>query len=487
MSFRISNRQPQVIPYSSPQQVINNGSIDIPGYYENNGVPINNSFYPALNTSSFGVNAVYTWTLRDVPVSSNWNAICWSPELSKFVIPPFGSETKCLNSSDGINWTSIDISNRSWTSVCWSPELRLFCAVAAFTPLSTDPRIMTSPDGVTWTTRISPIFNNWFGVCWSSRLSLFVAVGYGNSVITSSDGINWNLQSCSNNNWESVIYSSELRLFVSVASSGSNRVMTSSDGINWISRSGIPNNSWRSVTWSPELGLFASVADSGINNRVMTSSDGVNWIARTSAADNSWLGVTWSPQLRLFCAVSYDGVNRVMTSPDGITWTLRSASSPNWQGICWSPELGIFCAVAYDGSPGSSRVMTSSLQGRHPTSYNVFDSSFNNINQLGLWNFQSFGRGTTVNRDVSGLSLLPGQNWIDCSSALTIVMPTASLWPGREVMIRNIAANQILSNSSNIVQGDNTLSNVILSANAKKWVTLVSNGTNWVKVKGNDM
>jgi hypothetical protein len=31
--------------------------------------------------------------------------------------------------------------------------------------------------------------------------------------------------------------------------------------------------------------------------------------------------------------------------------------------------------------------MTSSLLGRPPTSYNVFDSNFNRINQLGNWSF----------------------------------------------------------------------------------------------------
>ena len=52
---------------------------------------------------------------------------------------------------------------------------------------------------------------------------------------------------------------------------------------------------------------------SGAGNRVMTSPDGITWTARTSAADNGWYGVTYGDGL--FVAVSNSGTsNRVMTS-----------------------------------------------------------------------------------------------------------------------------------------------------------------------------
>ena len=42
------------------------------------------------------------------------------------------------------------------------------------------------------------------------------------------------------------------------------------------------------------------------------------------------------------------------------------------KSICWSPELGIFTAVAYSSVTANNRVITSSLKGRPPTSYNMF-------------------------------------------------------------------------------------------------------------------
>jgi hypothetical protein len=173
--------------------------------------------------------------------------------------------------------------------------------------------------------------------------------------------------------------------------------MTSPDGINWTTRTSAADNNWVSVCWSAELGLFVAVSETGTGNRVMTSPNGINWTIRTTPNDNNWVSVCWSAELGIFVAVSETGTgDRVLTSPNGINWTIRtSAADNNWVSVCWSPELGLFVAVASTGT--GNRVMTSSLLGRPPTSYNVFDSSFNRIDQNGNWTFNgSVGIGTTT-------------------------------------------------------------------------------------------
>ncbi|CAN1545076.1 hypothetical protein MCEMAEM6B_01949 [Mycobacteriaceae bacterium] len=53
------------------------------------------------------------------------------------------------------------------------------------------------------------------------------------------------------------------------------------------------------------------------NNRVMTSPDGVTWTAQTPAANNSWNSVVWGGPAgqEKFVAVAVSGTNnRVMTS-----------------------------------------------------------------------------------------------------------------------------------------------------------------------------
>ena len=349
--------------------------------------------YPALNPSSSGVKAVSTWTQRTAAASWNWTSVCWSAELGLFVVVADGgisAVNRLMTSTDGITWTlRTPASDSGWKSVCWSAELGLFVAVA-----NSGTGVMTSPTGINqWTSRTAAGTNGWTSVCWSAELGLLVAVANNgsNRVMTSPDGINWTTRIPSaDNTWNSVCWSAELGIFVAVGSNGTNRVMTSPDGITWTSTT-TPTGDfyWQSVCWSAELGIFVAVANTGTGNRVMTSPDGKTWTLRTSAADNSWKSVCWSAELGLFVAVSFSGTgNRVMTSPNGITWSLRTSAADNsWVSVCWSAELGIFVAISTSGT--GDRVMTSSLAGRPPTSYNVFDSSFNNIDSIGNWTLKS--------------------------------------------------------------------------------------------------
>ncbi len=52
----------------------------------------------------------------------------------------------------------------------------------------------------------------------------------------------------------------------------------------------------------------------------------MGWTIRTPAVDNMWSKVTFGNDL--FVAVAYTGTcNRVMTSPDGTTWTIGTSAA----------------------------------------------------------------------------------------------------------------------------------------------------------------
>ena len=86
----------------------------------------------------------------------------------------------------------------------------------------------------------------------------------------------------------------------------------------------------------------------------MTSPDGITWTARSAAEANGWYSVTYGNGL--FVAVSQDGTNRIMTSTDGITWTAKSAPEANtWMSVTYGNST--FVAVSADGT---NRVMTAS-------------------------------------------------------------------------------------------------------------------------------
>ena len=343
--------------------------------------------YPSLNPLSSGDLAVRTWTARNSQ-SGDWLSVCWSPQRRLFVAVAYVGTNRVMTSSDGINWTARTPSEvNGWTYVCWSPQLEIFVAVA-YNGSGTN-RVMTSPDGITWTARSASENNQWVFVCWCAELGLFVACSRTgtNRIMTSPNGLTWssnNVSGVEANNWNSVCWSPELGLFVAVANIGNNRVMTSRNGLTWSSQS-VPQYNWMDVCWSPRLGLFVAVFYE--TNIVMTSLNGITWKENVIPEANGWLRSCWCAELNLFIAVAITGNNRVMTSSNGINWVSRTAAQANqWYSVCWSPELGIAVAVA---DTGTNRVMTSSLKGRPPTSYNVFDSSFNRIDENGRWDFSN--------------------------------------------------------------------------------------------------
>lgn len=94
----------------------------------------------------------------------------------------------------------------------------------------------------------------------------------------------------------------------------------------------------------------------------------------------------------------------------------------------------------------------------------------------------SFGRAAPVTK-AGSFTLAATENWVICNAAgtVTITFPAASSWTGREVMVKTIAAQTVVSASSNVVPIDSSVAGTaILSATAGAWATLVSDGTNWV-------
>ena len=195
--------------------------------------------------------------------------------------------------------------------------------------------------------------NTWVAVVYATHLELFVAIASNgvNRVMTSPDGETWtNRTAAAANTWTSLCYSPELELLVAVSFDGASRVMTSTDGVNWTSRTAAQANGWRSVCWAGgSINLFTAVSEDG-TNRVMTSPDGIAWTVQNAAQANQWFCVTFSPDLDLLVAVSLDGTNRVMTSLNGSTWTVQTITAAAWLSVCWSQAHQMFVTITAAGN-----------------------------------------------------------------------------------------------------------------------------------------
>lgn len=83
----------------------------------------------------------------------------------------------------------------------------------------------------------------------------------------------------------------------------------------------------------------------------------------------------------------------------------------------------------------------------------------------------------------ASFTLGANENEVICngSASITVTLPTASLWVGRRVRIKTIAAYTVISASSNVAPiASATAGTAILAATAGKWAVLVSDGTNWI-------
>lgn len=119
-------------------------------------------------------------------------------------------------------------------------------------------------------------------------------------------------------------------------------------GKEWTQVPVYENSDWTSITYGN--GLFVAIAYHGLN-QLMTSPDGITWTPRKVPVAN-WNSICFGNGI--FVAVGDEG--KVMSSSDGITWTERpSVNDNNWNAVTYGN--GLFVAVA--STSGTNEVMTS--------------------------------------------------------------------------------------------------------------------------------
>ncbi len=192
-----------------------------------------------------------------------------------------------LTSPDGITWTSRTAGTSSGLQgVTWSGTQ--FVAVGA------NGTILTSPDAITWTSRVSGTMNLLYGVAWSG--AEFVAVGFYGTILTSLDGITWTSRfsnSSMNDVLQAVVWSGTQYV---VAGRGG-VILTSPDGITWTPRSSAIGTIGyvNSIIWSgAQFVVVGTYTASCCIGEILTSPDGITWTSHTSGTSDSLLGVAWS-------------------------------------------------------------------------------------------------------------------------------------------------------------------------------------------------
>jgi hypothetical protein len=275
-------------------------------------------------------------------------------------------------------WVSASASEANfWVAVTYGNGL--FVAVS----YGGSGRVMTSPDGITWTTATIPVLNSsWRSVTYGN--GLFVVVGdFGTTrVLTSSDGITWTGRSASVDiEWRGVTYGNGLFVAVAQTGTGASRVMTSPDGITWTTRSASSNDSWQAVTYGN--GLFVAVANS---RKVMSSPDGITWTDRTTPAlDFAWSSIVFGNNL--FVTIATSGNGRASYTTDGITWNTVTIPFGFYEGITYGN--GLYVAVG-QGQGADAYVLVS----KNAIDWEIQTPA--DLSTLNSWECVTYGNGRFV-------------------------------------------------------------------------------------------
>jgi photosystem II stability/assembly factor-like uncharacterized protein len=168
-----------------------------------------------------------TWQAQTSNTSEHLSSIVYGNGL--FVCVGYSGTT--ITSSNGTTWTK-QASNTSDNLYSIIYGNGLFVVVG-------NGGIFSSYSGSTWTHRSSELKEAAIKITYENNL--FVAVGnYGKNIVTSSDGITWEVKSLNLANWYGIAYGNNL--YLAVGSSPA-IIATSPDGITWTKQTnpdGIP-------------------------------------------------------------------------------------------------------------------------------------------------------------------------------------------------------------------------------------------------------
>jgi len=323
--------------------------------------------------SSDGIN--WTGVTGSSDIFSSGSSVAWNGKIFVAVGSPkavFGGGSSSVKvytiaySYDGINWTGVTGSKTilspgqkvEWNGTIW-------VSVGSGTNYS----IAYSYDGSNnWTGVVNSkdIFTDCRGITWNG--STWIAIGTGTYTIAqSSDGINWyGVTNSSTNIFGDYPNSYDVAWngtrFVALGgegpnsdSEGPNSIVYSSDGINWSAvtdSKSIFSRGGRSVTWNGKL--FVAVGGGyGTNYSIAYSSDGITWIPVIGAAYmfDIGSGIAWGGY-NLPNTITFP---RNLTLAGGSGTNFSIASSPdgsnNWVGVVGSRDILSICnGIAWNGT-----------------------------------------------------------------------------------------------------------------------------------------
>ncbi len=269
------------------------------------------------------------WTVRQSNSGDLLNDVVFTDDTF-VVVGTTTAPVTVLTSPDGITWTRQDAGiGGIFHSVAYGNGR----VVAVGTNTASSIAGVSTDDGVTWAGGPTGIGLTFDGVAWTG--SEFVAVGGtgGNAVIaTSPDGTTWT--------GGTIGVASNLKAIVSegttrVAAGSTGVILYSLDGGAWTTVPNTPNVDWEGVSYA--AGQFLVV---GVQGQIMTSPDGITWTLGSSGTGDNLFAVTSIGVPQVWVSVGSNG--RIIVSNDASSWTtlLPAPTLVILDGVAWGIPTG---------------------------------------------------------------------------------------------------------------------------------------------------
>lgn len=300
--------------------------------------PPGSALYVAVSTSVMTSEDAITWTERSAPLQA-WRSVAYGN--GAWVAVDFLNRT-AMRSTDGITWTTslapLEFSEYAIASMIFDGTQFVWVLMSS----SEEGIIGTSLDGITWSfTTVADVSGLWG-----------VAFGAGVRVVTAQTELPSRTWEILDGSWVDPTVSSASPpglvsfpicfgggLFVGISTlrplNGTSPdfllhslAITSADGTTWTEHS-ISAREWQAICYG--AGLYVAV---GWGGAVATSPDGETWTDRTAANLSDWQDVIYAGGQFVAVGNGSDG-DVVMTSPNGFDWTERTAPPNSYSGIAY--------------------------------------------------------------------------------------------------------------------------------------------------------
>jgi hypothetical protein len=269
-----------------------------------------------------------------------------------------------VNISDdgGVSWTghSGPADGNFWTDIEYANGTFVAVAIDG----TGNNRIATSPDGIAWTYRNGRVANSWYQVEYGNGRFVALSNDGSPSVIYSTDnGATWATTTHPAATWGSLAFGAGRFVAVSAQNSAV-KAMVSVDGVTWATGTAPTTgfDDWDGL----EYGNGRFVAVNSYGGYSMVSGDGIQWTLSLPNAVPE--GEFWTETAYgggQFVVIANGATNTVMTSLDGLTWTVRQpAARGGYEDVAFGADR--FVAVG-DSAPArfmvSNRLATTTFTG----------------------------------------------------------------------------------------------------------------------------